>query len=108
MEVSTHLRLSMAEGSSGFGYIDPRDCAQAMRLGLESKLKGMHVFNIANADSTYTRPTAELAKEVFPNVPYKQEVHERESLISIKKAREVLGYKPKYDWQSEVKKLQAK
>jgi nucleoside-diphosphate-sugar epimerase len=28
-------------------------------------------------------------------------------LISIKKAREVLGYDPKYDWQSEVKKLQA-
>jgi hypothetical protein len=26
-------------------------------------------------------------------------------LISIKKAREMLGYEPKYDWQSEVEKL---
>lgn len=99
--------LDPADSCSGFGYIDPRDCAQAFRLAIESSLKGKHVFNIANADSTYTQPTAELAKKVFPNVPYKQEKHDRESLISIKKAREVLGYEPKYDWQSEVKKLQS-
>jgi nucleoside-diphosphate-sugar epimerase len=29
----------------------------------------------------------------------------REGLISIKKAREVLGYEPKYNWQDEVEKL---
>ncbi|ORX37740.1 hypothetical protein BD324DRAFT_578376 [Kockovaella imperatae] len=92
---------------NGFGYIDPRDCAQAFRLSLEKPLKGTHVFNIANADSTYTAPTADLVKKVFPTVQYTAETdNPRESLISIKKAREVLGYEPKYDWQSEITKLQ--
>ena len=99
--------IHLLKSDSGFGYIDPRDCAQAFRLGLEKPLKGTHVFNIANADSTYTRPTKELAELVFPGIPYTPDTsNPRESLISIKKAREVLGYEPKYDWQSEVKKLQ--
>jgi len=93
---------------NGFCYIDPRDCAQAFRLSIESKLKGTHVFNIANSDNVTTTPTADLVKLVFPNVPYTPETdNPREGLISIKKAKEVLGYSPKYDWQTELKKLQA-
>ncbi|RSH93306.1 hypothetical protein EHS25_007660 [Saitozyma podzolica] len=93
---------------NGFCYIDPRDCAQGFRLALEKPLKGTHVFNIANADTAFTAPTAELVKRVFPNIPYKPDTSDpREGLISIKKARDVLGFDPKYDWQSEVKKLQA-
>ena len=92
---------------SGFCYIDPRDCAQGFRLALESSLTGTHVFNIANADSTHTMPTAELAKKVFPNVQYTPATdNPREGLIDIRKARKMLGFDPKYDWQSEVKKLQ--
>lgn len=93
---------------SGFCYIDPRDCAQAFRLAIESSLTGAHVFNIANADTTHVRPTAELVEMIFPGIPYKPDTDDpREGLISIKKAREVLGYAPKYNWQSEVKRLKA-
>ena len=93
---------------SGFCYIDPRDCAQAFRLALERPLTGKHVFNIANGDIAFTKPTADLVKLVFPNIPFNPETNDpREGLISIKKAREVLGYNPTHDWQSEVKKLQA-
>ena len=64
------------------------------------------MFNIANADIAFTKTTAELAKEIFPGVPYTPETDDpREGLISIKKAKEVLGFKPQYDWQSEVEKL---
>lgn len=64
------------------------------------------MFNIANADIAFTRPTAELAKEIFPGVEYTPETDDpREGLISIKKARKMLGFDPKYDWQSEVEKL---
>jgi len=91
---------------NGFCYIDGRDCAQAFRLATESDLKGTHVFNIANADIAFTTPTAELVKEIFPNIDYTPETKDpREGLISIKKARELLGFDPKYDWQSEVEKL---
>lgn len=93
---------------SGFCYIDARDCAQAFRLGVESKLTGKHVFNIANADNAYTKSTKELAEAVFPNVKYTPETDDpREGLISIKKAREMLGYNPTHDWQSELKKYQS-
>lgn len=91
---------------SGFCYIDGRDCAQAFRLAIEKDLKGTHVFNIANADIAFTTTTAELVKKYFPGIDYTPETDDkREGLISIKKAREMLGFDPKYDWQSEVEKL---
>lgn len=92
---------------NGFCYIDGRDCAQAFRLAVEKPLVGKHVFNIANADNAFTVPTKELAERVFPDVKWTPDTdNPREGLISIKKAREMLGYDPKYDWQSEVKKLE--
>jgi nucleoside-diphosphate-sugar epimerase len=75
-------------------------------LATESNLKGTHVFNIANADIAFTTPTADLVKQIFPNIDYTPETKDpREGLISIKKAREMLGFDPKFDWQSEVEKL---
>jgi hypothetical protein len=39
-------------------------------------------------------------------VPFTPETNDpREGLISIKAAREVLGFEPEYNWQSEVEKL---
>jgi nucleoside-diphosphate-sugar epimerase len=95
---------------SGFCYIDARDCAQAFRLAVElprTKLSGAHVFNIANADIAYERQTTkELVELVFPGVPYTPETDDpREGLISIKKAREMLGFEPKYGWLGEVERL---
>jgi nucleoside-diphosphate-sugar epimerase len=69
-------------------------------------LKGTHVFNIANADIAFTTSTAELVDKYFPGIEYTPETEDpREGLISIKKAREVLGFDPKYDWQSGVEEL---
>ena len=84
-------------------YIDARDAAQAIRLSLEAKLKGAHVFGIANADSVMSRANDELLDKVFPKTKRKRAVKPNESLISIDKAREVLGYKPKYNWRKKVK-----
>ncbi|OCF41260.1 hypothetical protein I317_04918 [Kwoniella heveanensis CBS 569] len=90
---------------NGFCYIDARDCAQAFRLAIESDLTGPHVFNIANADTAFRVPTAELMAKVFPNTKWEPETdNPREGGISIKKAREMLGYDPKYDWQTEASK----
>lgn len=80
-------------------YIDARDAAQAVRLALEADLRGAHIFGIANADSVMSRPNAELLDEVFPGVPRKREIEDNESLISIEKARRVLGYEPRYSWR---------
>jgi nucleoside-diphosphate-sugar epimerase len=85
-----------------WGYIDARDAAQAIRLSLESPLKGDHVFVIANGDSVMTRSTSELAAEFLPGVPWRGPEGGHESLLSIEKARRVLGYEPRYGWREHV------
>ena len=59
---------------NAWGYIDARDGAQAVRKALEVELTGYDVFIIANADTCMTRPSADLAAEVFPDVPWKRAV----------------------------------
>ena len=60
-----------------WGYVDARDVAQAVRLGLESDIVGSEIAIIAAADTTMLRPSAELMAEVFPNVPLRRPVEGR-------------------------------
>ena len=83
-----------------WSYIDARDGAQAVRRALEHDTTGTDVFIIANADTVMSRPTAELAAELFPDVPVRKELGTNETLLSIDKARRVLGYEPDYSWRA--------
>ena len=82
-----------------WGYIDARDGAQAIRKALEATLTGTEVFIIANADTVMTRPNADLLAEFFPDVPHKRAFGPNETLLSIEKARRLLGYEPQYSWR---------
>jgi len=85
-----------------WGYIDARDGAQAVRKALEFSTPGLEVFIIANADTVMSRPSAELAAEVFPGVPITRELSGTETLLSIDKARKLLGYDPQHTWRDHV------
>jgi len=82
-----------------WGYIDARDGAQAVRRALAYETPGLEVFVIANADTVMSRSSASLAAEVFPGVPVTKELGEHETLLSIDKARRVLGYEPAHSWR---------
>jgi nucleoside-diphosphate-sugar epimerase len=82
-----------------WGYIDARDAAQAIRKALEAPITGAEVFIIANADTVMRRPNAELLAELFPSVPLTAGVGPNETLLSITKARRLLGYQPLYSWR---------
>jgi nucleoside-diphosphate-sugar epimerase len=82
-----------------WSYIDARDGAQAVRRALEHDATGTDAFIIANADTVMSRPTAELAAEIFPDVPVRKELGRNEALVSIDKARRILGYEPAYSWR---------
>lgn len=84
-----------------WSYIDARDGAQAVRRALRHDATGMDVFIIANGDTVMARPTAELAAAVFPDVPIRRALSGRETLLSIDKARRVLGYEPTHSWRDE-------
>ncbi len=83
-----------------WGYIDARDGAQAVRKALEYQGRGLEVFIIANADTVMTTPSADLVASVFPGVPVTRELSGTETMLSIDKARRVLGYEPRHTWRS--------
>ncbi|MEY9838168.1 NAD-dependent epimerase/dehydratase family protein [Streptacidiphilus sp. EB103A] len=85
-----------------WGYIDARDGAQAVRLALDHQAAGADVFIIASPDTVMSRPNDELLKAVYPDVPRRREVGPHETLLSIDKARRVLGYRPAHSWRDEV------
>lgn len=85
-----------------WGYIDSRDAAQAVRRALEARFKGAEVFIIANADTLMKRSDEELLRAVFPNVPLKRKVTGNETLLSIDKARRMLGYEPEHGWGGQT------
>ncbi|MEV8212173.1 NAD(P)-dependent oxidoreductase [Leifsonia sp. NPDC077715] len=85
-----------------WGYIDARDGAQAIRRALEWDTTGFDRFIVAAADTVMSRPNAELVAEVFPGVPLKRELGVNDTLLSIDKARRILGYAPTHSWRNEV------
>jgi nucleoside-diphosphate-sugar epimerase len=85
-----------------WGYVDVRDVARAIRLGLTSDTQGAEIFIVAAADTVMTRDSADLIAEVFPDVPMKRQVEGRETLLAIDRAREMLGYEPEHAWKDHV------
>ena len=83
-----------------WGYVDARDVAQAVRLGLEADIGGAEVCIVAAADTCMTADSADLVRREFPDVPLTREVAGRETLLAIDRARQLLGYEPAVSWQS--------
>jgi UDP-glucose 4-epimerase len=82
-----------------WGYIDTRDGAQAVERALEANFPGFATFIIAAADTLMERSSADLAAEEFPGVEFTREVAGTDTLLSIDKARRLLGYEPQHSWR---------
>jgi len=85
-----------------WGYIDGRDGAQAVVRALENAKPGFEAFIIANADTVMSRSSASLAEEVFPGVKVTKDLGEHETMLSIDKARRLLGFEPEHSWRNHV------
>ncbi|MFJ6536525.1 NAD-dependent epimerase/dehydratase family protein [Paenarthrobacter sp. NPDC091711] len=83
-----------------WGYIDARDGALAVVRALEHGEPGFEAFIIAAADTVMSRRSAELAAEVFPGVEVLKELGEHETMLSIDKARRLLGFEPEHSWRT--------
>jgi nucleoside-diphosphate-sugar epimerase len=84
-----------------WGYIDARDGAQAVRKALESERRGAEVFVIANAETVVGVPNEQLIDHCFPGTSLREDLGENETLLSIDKARRLLGFEPEHHWWSE-------
>jgi nucleoside-diphosphate-sugar epimerase len=85
-----------------WSYVDARDVAQACRLSLDAEIAGAEAFIIAAGDTVMDRPNADLMAASFPAVPLREGASDHESLLSIAKARRVLGYAPAYSWRDAL------
>lgn len=85
-----------------WGYIDARDGAQAVERALLRNVPGFEAFIIAASDTTMSRSSASLASEVFPNVTVTKELGETETMLSIDKARRLLGFEPEHSWRNHA------
>ncbi|MDQ0799779.1 NAD(P)-dependent oxidoreductase [Arthrobacter sp. SLBN-112] len=85
-----------------WGYIDGRDGAQAVARALENAKPGFEAFIIANADTVMSRSSNSLAAEVFPGVKVTKELGEHETMLSIDKARRLLGFEPEHSWRNHA------
>ncbi|QEN87848.1 NAD(P)-dependent oxidoreductase [Labrys sp. KNU-23] len=86
-----------------WSYIDARDLGQITRLAIEKEGLGFQVFNAVNDETSSNLPTAELLRRFYPEVPVKGALGEYETLLSNKKARELLGFREEHPWRRYVK-----
>ncbi len=99
----THANLrELPNARMMFGYsnfwasIDARDSAQAIELGLLRDYDGSHPLWVNDSHNSAGVPTQTLAGLFYPDVPLKRSLVGTETLVSIDKARELLGFEPEY------------
>jgi nucleoside-diphosphate-sugar epimerase len=85
-----------------WSYIDARDLGQLILRGIETDGLGFQIFNAAQDDCSSDLPTAELLRRFYPGVKVTRELGEYETLLSNRKAREQLGFRPVHSWRTEL------
>lgn len=87
-----------------FSYVDARDGAAAVAQSLARPEPGLRVLSIAASDTGSAIPTAGLIRTHFPDVPVRGTLGEFETLVSIARAREQIGYAPAHLWRDEYRR----
>ncbi|MFZ0090927.1 MAG: NAD(P)-dependent oxidoreductase [Solirubrobacteraceae bacterium] len=82
-----------------WAYVDESHVAEGVRRALDAEVTGAESFIIAARDTVMRTPSRELMNEVFPGVPVADDVPEHGTLLSIDKARRVLGYQAEFTWR---------
>ncbi|NBI30308.1 NAD-dependent epimerase/dehydratase family protein [Chengkuizengella marina] len=83
-----------------WSYIDARDVATACRLSIEKDDLGVQELIIAADDTSSDIPSKQLIERFLPDVKdIRSAFKDRESLLSNKKLKQILGWEQKYSWK---------
>ncbi|PLR85825.1 NAD-dependent epimerase/dehydratase family protein [Bacillus sp. V33-4] len=85
---------------NAWAYCDVRDASRACLLALEKDNLGNEIFHITAPDTIMPDLSQDLVNRFFPNVPLKRDIQGHETLMAIDKARQILGYEPRYTWRT--------
>ncbi len=85
-----------------WALIDERDAAQALEKGLSAAYVGAHPLFVNDAVNSANIPSETLLRLFFPNVVgRKKPLEGTESLVSIQRARDLIGFEPKFSFHAE-------
>jgi nucleoside-diphosphate-sugar epimerase len=92
------LGASLIWGRTNFWTsLDARDAAQSIEKGLLADYEGSHPLYVNAAYNTLGLPSALLAAYAFPEVSaFKHPLQGTETLVSIDRARALIGFEPEY------------
>ncbi len=91
-----------------FGYsnfwasIDARDSAQAIEKGLLADYEGSYPLWVNDSHNSAGIPTETLAAWFYPDVPMKRRIMGTETLVSIDKARQLIGFEPEFSVSKRI------
>jgi nucleoside-diphosphate-sugar epimerase len=85
-----------------WSYVDESHVGEAVRRALEADVAGAEAFIIAARDTVMQTPSRELMNQVFPGVPVASNIDQYGTLLSIDKARRVLGYEAGFTWRDLI------
>ena len=97
VETMDQTAASIVNGLTHFWTaIDIRDRAQAIEKALRADFEGSHVLFINDSHNSLGLESMTLAELFYPDAEIKQELVGTESLISLDKARKLIGFEPEY------------
>ena len=85
-----------------FAYIDARDLGHMVECCLQTDGLGYEVFNVSNDDSSVGATSAEVIERFYKGVRVMHEMGEYETFYANRKAREMVGFRPRYGWREEI------
>jgi UDP-glucose 4-epimerase len=83
-----------------WAYVHGDDLARAVELAIAADIpRGHHAVYVAASDNGTVEPTRDLLRRYYPDVPLREDVAEVGSLISSRRARDLIGYEPELCWR---------
>src|SRR5262249_49780391 len=78
-----------------WAFVDVRDAAQSLEKGVTAEYEGAHALFVNDDHNSIGYESAALARWFFPDVS-QVALSGTESLVSIEKARKLIGFEPEY------------
>jgi nucleoside-diphosphate-sugar epimerase len=88
--------------NEAWSYLDVRDAARAVELGLTAETHGAHAFFLAANHTLVPYRTEELLEAFAPGTPKLRPFVEREVPMDLTPARDLIGFEAKYELQIET------
>jgi nucleoside-diphosphate-sugar epimerase len=86
-----------------YHYVDARDLAVACRLAVERPIRGCQTMFIGSGETIISEPLAKLYPRLVPELgEMARGLTGSAAPVSIARAREILGWTPKYSWRGNA------